>query len=59
MATQRKTKATPKTRKAKAGKKSGERIILFPTERTSIPRAKIRAAIDAVIAERKGGKTSY
>jgi len=59
MATQRKAKS--KATKGKAQRMlsaSGERIIMFPTERTSIPRAKIRAAVDAVIAARKqGGKT--
>ena len=57
MATQRKRKATTKTRKAGKGKQ--ERVILFPDEPSVIGFEKIRAAVDAVIAARtKGGKAS-
>jgi len=60
MATQRKRKATAaKTRKPATRKPKYERVILFPTEPTTISPARMEAAVKAVIAERKGGKASF
>lgn len=37
-------------------KKKETRVLLFPTEPTSIPKERIDAAIDAVLARRKSGQ---
>ncbi|MFP5247233.1 MAG: hypothetical protein ACLGH0_11110 [Thermoanaerobaculia bacterium] len=47
------TRKAAKAKRTAKPKKKAERVILFPTEPTSIPKERITEAIRAVIAARK------